>query len=178
MKIAFWLISFAQVVLLAVQHQAPPQVVLAAILCAIAVPLLWQIRSLLPAHADMLLIMTAFGGFGMLAGGYGQPTCHNSYTSQLGMLVASLPLSLKYARCLQVPERFWLLALDTVGMLAGMEISHRLASGAGPWAMHLAMLCGMNLGMGLRFALPVCRLPGARPTANVASPATTTSAPS
>lgn len=163
MKIAFWLISFGQLALLAVQVPAPPQLLLAGILCAIATPLLWQIRQLLPAHADMLLIMTAFGGFGMLLGGYGQPTCHNSYAAQAGMLLASLPLSLRYARCLQVPGRFWLLAVDTIGMLLGMELGHRLASGVGPWAMHLSMLSGMNLGMGLRFALPLRWLRGAKP---------------
>ncbi len=159
MKIAFWLISVAQVALLAIQHPAPPQVLLASVLFAIAISMLWQVRMLLPAHADMLLIMTAFGGFGMAAGGYGQPACHNSFAAQLGMLVASLPLSLRYARCLQVLGRYRLLAVDVAGMLIGMEISHRLASGAGPWTMHLAMLCGMNLGMGLRFALPLGRLP-------------------
>ena len=158
MKIAFWLTSFAQVALLALQHPATSQVLVGAILSAAILSLLWQIRELLPPHADMFLIMTAFGGAGMLVGSYGQPTCHNSYGGTIGMLVASLPLSLLYARCLQVPGRYWLIAIDSVGMLAGMEITHRLAVGTDPWIMHIAMLCGMNLGMTLRFALPFGRL--------------------
>jgi hypothetical protein len=68
--------------------------------------------------------------------------------------VASLPPSLWFARCLQVPGRYALVVVDTVGMLVGMELGHRLAIGAAPWLMHGAMLLGMNLGMALRFPVP------------------------
>ncbi len=68
--------------------------------------------------------------------------------------MASMPQSLWFARCLQVPGRFAMLVVDTVGMLVGMELGHRLAMGADPWLMHGAMLLGMNLGMTLRFAVP------------------------
>ena len=154
MKTAFWFVSLAQVALLAMQHPFNGQLLSGAILCAILISLLWQIRELLPAHADMFLIMTAFGGIGMVAGSYGQPTCHNSYAGTLGMLAASVPISLRYARCLQVPGRYWLVALDTIGMLTGMELMHRLATGADAWTMHVAMLAGMNLGMTIRLAIP------------------------
>lgn len=154
MKSAFWLTSLGQVALLAMQYPAGPQVLVGAALCAVVVSLLWQVRRVMPAHADMVLIMTAFGGFGMVIGGFGQPTCHHSWGGTVGMLVASLPPSLWFARCLQVPGRYALLVVDTVGMLVGMEFGHRLAMGADPWLMHGAMLLGMNLGMALRFAVP------------------------
>jgi hypothetical protein len=157
-KSAFWLTSLGQVGLLAMRHPPQPQVLVGAVLCAVVVSLLWHVRRVMPPHADMVLIMTAFGGFGMVVGGYGQPTCHHSWGGTAGMLVASLPPTLRFARCLQVPARYALLVVDTVGMLVGMECSHRLATGADPWVMHGAMLLGMNLGMTLRFVVPVERI--------------------
>jgi hypothetical protein len=159
-KSAFWLTSLGQVGLLAMQYPAGPQVLLGAVLCAVVVSLLWQVRRVMPVHVDMVLIMTAFGGFGMVVGGFGQPTCHHSWGGTVGMLVASLPPSWWFARCLQVPGRLALLVVDTVGMLVGMEFGHRLAMGADPWVMHGAMLLGMNLGMTLRFVVPVELLGG------------------
>lgn len=153
MKIAFWLTSVGQVVLLASQYPVDGQVLVGSLLAAVMVALLWHVRAVLPVHADMFLIMTAFGGFGMVSFGYGQPSCHHSYAGTVGMLVASLPPSLLVARCLQVPGRYWWLLLDTVGMLVGMEVGHRLATGADPWRMHAAMLVGMNLGMTLRLGV-------------------------
>jgi hypothetical protein len=168
MKSALWFTSLAQVALLAVQYPAGPQLLLGAVLCAVIVSLLWHVRRAMPPHADMLLIMTAFGGFGMVVGGYGQPTCHHSWTGTLGMLVASLPPSLWFARCLQVPARLALLLADTVGMLVGMECGHWLAAGADPWTRHTAMLLGMNLGMTLRFLVPwpLLRLDTTTPRSN------------
>jgi hypothetical protein len=152
-KIAFWLTSLGQVALLASQYPVEGQVLAGALLVAVMVALLWQVRAVLPIHTDMFLIMTAFGGFGMVSFGYGQPSCHHSYAGTVGMLVASLPPSLLAARCLQGPGRYWYLLLDTVGMLIGMEVGHRIAIGADPWLMHAAMLVGMNLGMTLRLGV-------------------------
>lgn len=154
MKTAFWLSSVGQVVLLAWQYPVEGEVLVGALLLAAVVALLWQVRRVLPAHGDMVLIMTAFGGLGMVAGAYGQPVCHSSWGGTVGMLAASWPVSLGYARCLRVPGRYGWLLLDTAGMLVGMEVGHRFALGAGPWAMHGAMLVGMNLGMGLRLLVP------------------------
>lgn len=150
MKIAFWLTSLGQVVVLGLQYPADPQWLVAAVLLAVGAALAWQIRQVLPVHADMFLIMTAFGGFGMVVGGFGQPTCHHSWAGTVGMLVCAVPPSLGFARCLQGSRRYWWLALDLAGMLGGMEMGHRLAGGANPWVMHLSMLVGMNAGMTLR----------------------------
>ncbi len=154
MKIAFWLTSLAQVMVLGLQYPAHPQWLVSAVLVAVVVALAWQIRGVLPVHADMFLIMTAFGGFGMVVGGYGQPICHHSWAGTVGMLVCAVPPSLGYARCLQGPRRYWWLGLDLMGMLGGMELGHRLALGtADSWIMHLSMLVGMNGGMTLRLGL-------------------------
>lgn len=153
MKIAFWLTSLAQVAVLSLQYPAHPQWLVAAVLLAVGTALAWQIRQVLPAHADMFLIMTAFGGFGMVVGGYGQPTCHHSWAGTVGMLVCAVPASVAFARCLQGPRRYWWLGLDLVGMLGGMEIGHRVAMGTHPWMMHLSMLVGMNAGMTLRLGV-------------------------
>ena len=150
MKIAFWLTSLGQVAALAWLYPAHPQWVVAAGLLAVVVALSWQIRRVLPAHADMFLIMTAFGGLGML---YGQPTCHHTWEGTMGMLVCAVPPSLAFARCLRGPRRYWWLGLDVLGMLGGMELGHRLALGADPWLMHLSMLVGMNAGMTLRLGV-------------------------
>ena len=153
MKIAFWLTSLAQVAVLGLQYPVHPQWLVAAILLAVGTALAWQIRQVLPVHADMFLIMTAFGGFGMVVGGYGQPTCHHSWAGTAGMLVCAVPPSLAFARCLQGPRRYWWLGLDLVGMLGGMEIGHRVAVGTDSWVMHLSMLVGMNAGMTLRLGV-------------------------
>ena len=148
MKIAFWLTSLGQVVVLGWLYPAPPQWLLAAVLLAVITALGWQIRAVLPAHADMFLIMTAFGGMGML---FGYPNCHHSGGGTVGMLVCSVPPSLGYARCLR--GRSWWLGVDLVGMLVGMELGHRLAGGTEGWVMHLSMLVGMNAGMTLRLGV-------------------------
>ena len=142
-----------------------------AVVLAGGTALAWQIRQVLPVHADMFLIMTAIGGFGMVVGGYGQPTCHHSWAGTVGMLVCAVPASVAFARCLQGPRRYWWLGLDLVGMLGGMEIGHRAAMGTDPWVMHLSMhpwvmhlsmhpwvmhlsmLVGMNAGMTLRLGV-------------------------
>ncbi|MFN7650538.1 MAG: hypothetical protein ACK58M_07875 [Acidobacteriota bacterium] len=174
MRIAFWLTGLAQVGLLAMQYPAGTQLLVGAVLCAAVISLLWQVRRVLPPHGDMILIMTAFGGFGMVLGGYGQPTCHHSWGGTVGMLVASLPPSLRFARCLQVPGGYALLALDTVGMLVGMACGHRLAMAADPWVMHGAMLLGMNLGMTLHFVVPIERFGAPKTHIPPADPGTTT----
>jgi hypothetical protein len=159
-KIAFWLTSLGQVLLLAFQYEAPAATMAQALLGAIAIAVLWHARRLLPPHADMLLIMSSMGGFGMLAAGFGTPLCHHSWPATAGMLLLSVPASLRYARCLQGLSRASLLAalfVDMAGMITGMEMAHRLAMQSDMWHMHLAMMIGMNLGMLPRLALPALR---------------------
>lgn len=116
----------------------------------------WSIRRMLPAHADMLLLMLAWGGFGMLwgwilDGGLSAMQSHAAYHRMAGgamtpvysgpgqfinwmnalMLLFAFPPSIEWARCL-VPYRFhpsrlaWVLALDAAGMIFGMMAGGRL----------------------------------------------------
>ncbi|MCS7042157.1 MAG: hypothetical protein N2036_05550 [Bryobacteraceae bacterium] len=145
---------------------------LAVLLAAAA----WRARFLLSSHADMLLVMAAFGGFGMWLGGRmdhwmdpNAPICplHDtrgvlalagSWMAWL-MLAFAIPPSILWSRCLQplrsTPARLALaLALDMAGMLGGMTAAHfwlgRLWAVRIPppeLGMHLAMLVGMLAGM-------------------------------
>lgn len=136
----------------------------------------WRARRLLSPHADMLLIMAAFGGLGMWVGDRldhwidpNAPLCPlhdargplalaSSWMTWL-MLVFAVPPSILWSRCLQPLRRRPLrlamaLLLDMGGMLAGMIAAHFWLGRA--WAlripppelgMHLAMLSGMLGGM-------------------------------
>ncbi|MGC8761288.1 MAG: hypothetical protein ACP5UT_01690 [Bryobacteraceae bacterium] len=151
-------------------------VALGALLAVLVVWFAWRARFLLSAHADMLIIMAAFGGFGMWLGDRadhwldaGAPLCplHDargvaalatSWMTWL-MLAFAIPPSVLWSRCLQPlrssPLRLsFALALDMGGMLAGMIAAHFWLGRA--WAlripppelgMHLAMLTGMLAGM-------------------------------
>lgn len=153
-----------------------PPVALAAALAVLVVWFAWRARFLLSPHSDMLIIMAAFGGFGMWLGGRldqwldpNAPMCplHDtrgafalaaSWMTWL-MLAFAMPPSILWSRCLQPlrrsPARLALaLALDMAGMLAGMIAAHFWIGRA--WAlripppelgMHLAMLVGMLAGM-------------------------------
>lgn len=151
-------------------------VALATVLAALAAFFAWRARSMLSSHTDMLLIMFAFGGFGMWLGDRvdhwldpNAPLCplHDargilalleSWMTWL-MLAFAIPPSILWSRCLQPlrrsPARLALaLALDMAGMLAGMITAHFWLGRS--WAlripppelgMHLAMLLGMLAGM-------------------------------
>jgi hypothetical protein len=151
-------------------------VLLGAALAALAVFFAWRARFLLSPHADMLIVMAAFGGFGMWLGDRvdhwidpNAPLCplHDargaaalaaSWMTWL-MLVFAIPPSVAWSRCLQPLRRkparlVFALALDMGGMLAGMIAAHFWLGRA--WAlripppelgMHLAMLAGMLAGM-------------------------------
>lgn len=153
-----------------------PPVALGAALAVLVVWFAWRARFLLSPHSDMLVIMAAFGGFGMWLGGRldhwldpNAPMCplHDtrgalalaaSWMTWL-MLAFAIPPSILWSRCLQPlrcsPARLALaLALDMGGMLAGMIAAHSWIGRA--WAlripppelgMHLAMLAGMLAGM-------------------------------
>lgn len=149
---------------------------LVTVLAALAVVSAWRARFLLSSHADMLLIMFAFGGFGMWLGDRvdhwldpNAPLCplHDargliallqSWMTWL-MLAFAIPPSILWSRCLQPLRRsparlVFALALDMGGMLAGMIAFHFWLGRS--WAlripppelgMHLAMLLGMLAGM-------------------------------
>jgi hypothetical protein len=151
-------------------------VALATVVAVLAVYFAWRARLLLPAHADMLIVMAAFGGFGMWLGdrmdhwldphaplcplhdGRGPAALLGSWMTWL-MLAFAVPPSVAWSRCLQPlrtsPVRLaFALILDMGGMMAGMIAAHLWLGRA--WAlripppelgMHLAMLAGMFAGM-------------------------------
>lgn len=145
---------------------ASAQYAVAGLAAAVTAHQGWAVRRLLPPHADMLLIMLGFGGFGMLAGswvdsGFGRPLfCHAhglvSWMTLL-MLAGSVPPGVAWSRCLDPlrsrPLRLAAAVLiDTAGMLAGMWLAGRLLAAA-LGNSHVAMLAGMLAGMAL--AMPV-----------------------
>ena len=166
-----------------------PPVAFLTIVAALAVLSAWRSRFLLSSHSDMLLIMFAFGGFGMWLGGRvdhwfdpNAPLCplHDargivallqSWMTWL-MLAFAIPPSILWSRCLQPLRRsparlVFALALDMGGMLAGMVAAHFWIGRA--WAlripppelgMHLAMLLGMLAGMLPAMWLRDAMLPG------------------
>lgn len=116
----------------------------------------WLVRRMLPAHTDMLLLMMAWGGFGMLLGwfldgGLGGMQSHAAHHAMAGhdmtpiysgafrwvngmnalMLLFAFPPSVQWARCLSPYRRFpWRLAfvllMDAAGMIFGMMAGGRL----------------------------------------------------
>ncbi len=115
------------------------------------------------AHLDMVLLMAGPGGLGMMAALALGPACHVQLTwasyglMSGGMLLLSVPLSWRYARCVQQSRREGYggraLLLDVIGMQLGMTFTHLSLSilpTAGPrgiWWHHGIMLAGMMLGM-------------------------------
>lgn len=154
----------------------------------------WMIRKYLPAHVDMLLLMLAWGGFGMLWGwqldGAMQAVGHSAAHGvdrgwfrwlngmKILMLVFAIPPSIWWARCLAPYRPFrwrlaWVLACDALGMVLGMMAGGRLLGhslsavlGAPVLAHHLAMLAGMLAGMAVTMvARPwLSPLPGGEPS--------------
>jgi hypothetical protein len=153
---------------------------------------LWMLLSLIFAlfawsrlrwnqHLDMLLIMLGPASLSMQASiAIAMPNCPFRHTPAMAlqhfgimsaaMLAVSLPLTWRYARCVQSAKAqqraISFLLLDSFGMIAGMAIAHAtwgiLPSGllVAPWFEHAVMLIGMTCGMmpaailGQRFTLP------------------------
>ncbi len=120
---------------------------------------LWTIRRHLNQHTDMLLLMTSYGGLGMLLGG---PACHLTALAFVGMFALGLPTTLYGSRCLRAAHQQHRLlptiAADILGMFGGMWLGHVCISGHNPMLHHVSMLAGMLLGMlGLQLLLQVLR---------------------
>lgn len=127
---------------------------------ALALALLWRVREFLPSHADMLILMAALGGLGMLVPMLaGAPACHldgHRAGMYFGMLALPAWPCWTRARCVLQARRegwaAWLLAGDLVGMSLGMELGSLLGRGH-LWGHHALMLAGMLLGMAASMAL-------------------------
>ncbi len=128
-------------------------------LAALAVYQAWMVREKLPAHLDMLLIMGALGGLGMMLGfwidkGYplAPPPPSHAHTPSLRplatwmtwlMLLFAVPAGAALSRCLAPARRrpgllAFALLLDVAGMLAGMILA------ASWWTMPLARVTGSH----------------------------------
>lgn len=140
------------------------QVGLATFVLAILVQQLWRYRRILNVHVDMLLIMGAFGGLGMLLGSqWGGGSPHASHVMgtaawwgmMIGMVAFGTIPAIPFSRCLQYARANRLLILvlliDCAGMTAGMLAVHLVPmSHASRFAIilhHLLMMIGMLLGM-------------------------------
>jgi hypothetical protein len=118
------------------------------------------------SHLDMFLIMLGPGGLGMLAATKlaGEPACHGGggwsgfLSMSAGMALASVPLSWFQARCLTEARSQGrggvALALDLIGMQAGMALGHfpsvlfpAMTDSRAVWLHHGLMLTAMSLGM-------------------------------
>ncbi len=143
---------------------------------ALATAAAWQARRYWSPHLDMILVMGALGGFGMLLGTWadarfaaslaGVPCPMHTradgglFTWMTGlMLLFAVPPGAAWSRCLERyrphrPAFAAAVALDTVGMLAGMIAfglwfaePFSLVVESATAGMHLAMLTGMLAGM-------------------------------
>ena len=137
----------------------------------------WRARRLWSPHLDIILVMGALGGFGMLLGTWADARFAPSlagvacpmhtradaglFTWMTGlMLLAAVPPGAAWSRCLERfrghrPSFAAALAVDTAGMLAGMTACglwfaepFTLLAGSAAAGMHLAMLAGMLAGVG------------------------------
>jgi hypothetical protein len=130
-----------------------------AICLMLLVATLWRARFYFNPHADMLLIMFASGGFGMLLG---MPLSHHMshmvdftiWRMCAGMLLFGFAPAVAFSRCLRAARQRGVLAvallIDFSAMLAGMWLSTRVRIGPDEQLVfnrHLAMLGGMMLGM-------------------------------
>jgi len=119
------------------------------------------------AHLDMLLLMVAPGGLGMMLPmvwplGTG-PVCHTAPTwtsyaaMSLGMWLLAGPLCWRFARCIRQARQdgrgVVVLLIDFLSMQVGMALAYLpmsllpLANPRGAWLHHAFMLAGMLLGM-------------------------------
>jgi hypothetical protein len=119
---------------------------------------LWRSRLYLNSHADMLLIMFASGGLGMLAGMSSHMTHATDFIVWcrmcLGMFVLGLAPAIAFSRCLRAAHQrgylFRALLIDSSAMLAGMWLSTCVRIEHGEWMMisrHFTTVAGMMLGM-------------------------------
>ena len=141
----------AQIVLLA--GHGPGALVIAATI-SWATWQAWSYRSWLGTHLDMVVLMCAYGGLGMLAG---PPQCHDNTHSSLGMAAGMLALGLPPvffgSRCFAAARRRGdaaaVLLFDTLGMAAGMGVMHVETSliSLSPLLKHFVMVFGMAAGM-------------------------------
>lgn len=119
-------------------------------------------------HLDMLLIMLGPASLAMqLSIFIAMPNCPFRHTTAMAiqhfgimstaMLAVSLPLTWRYARCVQAAKAqhraLSFLLLDSLGMLSGMAVAHAtfnlLPTGIphAMWFEHSAMLIAMTCGM-------------------------------
>ena len=155
---------------------------LVSALAALAAYQAWMARDRLPAHVDMLLLMGALGGLGMMIGTWVDkgfpltpppPPAHPRAPSLRPlatwmtwlMLLFAVPPGAAWSRCLAPVRKrpAWMafaLFLDTAGMLAGMILVASWwtfplirATGSHFSAHHIAMLAGMLAGMCLAMFL-------------------------
>jgi hypothetical protein len=116
---------------------------------------LWRSRSYLNPHVDMLLIMLASGGLGMLVASPGHIACAmGSWRGYGWMVLFGFAPAIPLSRCLRVALRqgylLWALLIDAGTMFAGMWLSGQTGAGHGEWAVltqHMTMLGGMLVGM-------------------------------
>jgi hypothetical protein len=149
---------------------------LVSALAALAAYQAWMARNKLPAHLDMLLLMGALGGLGMMIGTWidkgfplsppvppaapRAPSLRPLATWMTWlMLLFAVPAGAAWSRCLAPVRRRpgWLavaLLVDVAGMLTGMILVASLwtkslmrVTGSHFSAHHLAMLAGMLGGM-------------------------------
>jgi hypothetical protein len=134
------------------------QFYLGAICLMLLVIYLWRSRLYLNSHADMLLIMFASGGLGMLLGMWSHMSHAADFTVWwpmcTGMFALGLAPAIAFSRCLRAARRhnylLRALLIDSAAMLAGMWLSTSVGIGHGEWMMmsrHFTMLGGMMLGM-------------------------------
>ena len=142
------------------------QGMLAASAIALLVWQLWSVRQQLSEHVDMLILMTGYGGLGMLPW---TRSCHLTNSAWLwmtaGMLALALPAALAGSRCLRRASTEGTLArnlaAESIGMTAAMLAAHALVIPftRDPLMAHVGMLLGMLIGMlvgmtAVSFALP------------------------
>jgi hypothetical protein len=164
--IGFWLaiaVLLQAVLLAAAASMTRAQAVeffLGAVCLMLLVIWLWRVRLYLNSHVDMILIMCASGGLGMLLGlpmpshmghAVGAAAWWRMCT---GMFALGLTPAIAFTRCLRTARRLHLLAkallIDSAGMLVGMWLSSFLRIGEGDRTMivqHFTMLGGMTVGM-------------------------------
>lgn len=153
---------FLQAVLLAVagslSYGQIAQLLTGAICLTLLVMSLWQWRIHLNAHADMVLIMFASGGLGMLLGMPDTKSHAMDFVAWWrmcgGMIVLGLVPAIAFSRCLRAARRegrlLWSLSIDITAMLAGMWLANCAKTEHGEWmalTRHASMLGGMTLGM-------------------------------
>ncbi len=137
-----------------------PQGMIAAGAVAVLAWQLWAVRLHLNEHADMLILMTGYGGLGMLPW---TRSCHLTNSAWLwmtaGMLALALPAALAGSRCLRRASKEHnvtrYLAAESIGMTAGMLAAHALLTRftQDPLPAHIGMLIGMLIGMSIGMLL-------------------------